>query len=177
MKIPFEEGDHILGIFHKENEVEYALSFLKEGLEKNEAVVLITDKISKKELREKIKTEWGLKDFDSLLDNRHFIFKTPQQLLFPNGKFLPNERPQMWDELAALAIFNGKTGVRIFVDTSPMFKNKLDDEVFKKETSLPSKLNIPCTITCAYTHEDSESLGKDKLQEIKNHHNKVFIEK
>jgi len=162
----FQQGDHILGVFHDENKIEYGIAFLKHGYEKNEMCLLATDKYSKTEILRKIQEKWKIDEPVELIANKDILIRTPQELLFPNGSFIPNKRPKIWKEMADLAVANGKTGIRMFVDMSPMFKNKFDKEVFKQETSLEKTFDFPATIVCAYNRDDLRGLGKETYKKI-----------
>lgn len=166
----YKPGDHILGMFHEENKIEYGLAFLKQGYEKNEMCLLATDKYSKLQILDKIKKMWNIDEPLELISNRDVIVKTPQELLFPNGSFRPNKKPTIWKDMTDFALGNGKTGIRMFVDMTPMFKIRFDKEVFKQETSLEKTFPFPATIVCAYTYEELHGLGKETYEKLRSHH-------
>jgi len=60
---------------NKETELEEAFEFLKFGLERNEVIMLITDGMSKDDIRKKISIEWNV-DADALERNGYLIIKT-----------------------------------------------------------------------------------------------------
>ena len=171
----YKPGDHILGVFHDENKIEYGLAFLKQGYEKNEMCLLATDKYSKTEILRKIQDIWKIDEPVELIANKDLVIRTPQELLFPNGSFIPNKRTTIWKDMANMALVNGKTGIRMFVDMSPMFKSKFDKEVFKQETSLEKTFDFPATIVCAYNHEELRGLGKETYKKLKSHHIAVMM--
>ncbi|MBA4718272.1 MAG: hypothetical protein HRO68_03920 [Nitrosopumilus sp.] len=50
--------NHVLGIYHKKNKLDYALTFLKDGYENNETVLLLINAASKEDIISMIKQEW-----------------------------------------------------------------------------------------------------------------------
>ena len=171
----YKPGDHILGVFYDENKIEYGIAFLKQGYEKNEMCLLATDMYPKTTILRKVQEIWNIDEPVDLITNKDLVIRTPQELLFPNGSFIPNKRPTIWKDLTNLALANGKTGIRMFVDMSPMFKNKFDKEVFKQETSLEKVFDFPATIVCAYNNEELEGLGKETYKKLKSHHSAVMM--
>src|SRR2546428_208986 len=60
------KGDHIIGVYpNKEIELDLAFEFLKDGLQRNETVMLVTEALSKTEIRKKMKTIFKV-DVDNL---------------------------------------------------------------------------------------------------------------
>lgn len=56
-----EKGNHIIAIYDSiEDKFNEAFTFLKDGLEKNEVIVITTTDLPKDEIRDRIREEWNL---------------------------------------------------------------------------------------------------------------------
>ena len=93
-----KQGDHIFSITDEARKITTAFDFLKLGLDKNEAVMLISE-LDKDMIRETISKEWEV-DIDSLEANRHIMIKTPEEVLFADGTFHRNSGSSFWEDWA-----------------------------------------------------------------------------
>ena len=171
-----KQGDHIFSITDEARKITTAFDFLKIGLDKNEAVMLISE-LDKDMVRETISREWHV-EIDSLEANRHIILKTPEEVLFGDGAFQTNSGPSsFWEDWANSSLENGKVGLRIFIDVSPMINAGLENQVLKFESTLEKKFDFPCTIVCAYSPENMQKFGSHGVEILKNHHNVIWYDK
>ena len=145
------KGDHIFAISDEATKITTALGFLKIGLDKNEAVMLVSD-LDKDKIRNAISKEWDV-DVDTLEANHHIILKSAVEVLYSDGSFPITSKSLIWEDLTNLAIENGKAGLRIFIDVSPMIKAGFEKQVLKFESTLENKFDFPCTIVCSYSPE------------------------
>ena len=170
-----KKGDHIFAISDDASKITTALDFLKLGLEKNEAVMLISD-YDKDKIRSCISEEWGV-DVDILEANRHIILKSAAEILYSGGSFPITSKSLIWEDLTNLATENGKAGLRIYIDVSPMIKAGFEKQVLKFESTLEKKFNFPCTIVCAYSPENLKKIGSYGVEIMKKHHNVIWYDK
>jgi len=170
-----KQGDHIFSITDEDRKITTAFDFLKIGFDKNEAVMLISE-LDKDTIRETISKEWNV-EIDSLEANRHIIIKTPEEVFFGEGNFHLKSGSSFWKDLADLSLENGKAGLRIFIDVSPMIKAGLEKQVLKFESTLEKKFDFPCTVICAYSHENMKKFGSHGVEILKNHHNVIWYDK
>jgi hypothetical protein len=169
-----KQGDHIFSITDEAKIITTAFDFLKIGLDKNEAVMLISE-LDKDMIRETISKEWNV-EIDSLEANRHIIIKTPKEVLFAEGTFSRNSSSSFWEDWANLSLENGKAGLRIFIDVSSIIKAGLEKQVLKFESSLEKKFDFPCTVVCAYSPENMKKFGSHGVEILKNHHNVIWYD-
>ena len=169
----FKHGTHVLGVFHDENKIDYALAILKQAHEKNESVMLVTDNTTKNSLRQSLTKEWKIDNLEKAEADQTISIKTPQEVFFPSGSF-QNDLKSVLEDLTNVAFAKGKSGIRIFLDTTTMFRKNLDKEILKFETTLGKKFNFPCTLICAYRYEDLQQAGKENFQNLRNRHNSFF---
>jgi len=102
------KGDHIIGIYpNKETELDLAFEFLKDGLQRNETVMLVTEALSKTEIRKKMKTIFKV-DVDKLEAENDIIIKTTKEWYFPDGSFTANKIRAQWYNLIDYSNKNGR---------------------------------------------------------------------
>ena len=169
-----ECGDHIFGIYsNKEAELDEALTFLKDGLDKNEIIMLVTHGISKDEIRTKMSKEWNV-NVNALESGEHIIIKTTKEWYYPNN--VPNIKRITfgWESLVEIARIRNKKGLRVFADMSGFFKDGFAKEVVDYESTLESKFDFPLTAICACRTQDVANLTSEELKLLNEHHNAVW---
>ena len=91
-----EKGDHVFGVFQREDMNNYALNFLKTGLAKNETILFMTGSTPKSEIRKMIKAEWKIKNLEELEANQTILLKTPEELTAPEGPLDSKNSSNFW---------------------------------------------------------------------------------
>lgn len=80
-----ELGNHAIAVYAtKEEKFNEAFAFLKEGLSRNEVVVLTTADLPKDEIRARMTREWNV-DVLELESRGDVIIKTTEEIYFPDG--------------------------------------------------------------------------------------------
>lgn len=167
--------NHVLGIYYKKNKLDYALTFLKDGYENNETVLLLIDAASKEDIISKIKQDWMIDNNESLEGQNIFVISN-KDWYFPDDTFVVKRVMNLWNEWTKNAINNGTKGLRVFADMSGFFKQSFSKMVFKYEFTLPQKFVIPLTAICAYSYEDLDNVPIEILDELAAHHSIVWDE-
>ncbi len=122
------KGDHLFYTYPDQiTEFSDAINFLGTGLDKNELIMLITDYMSIKQLKEKLAQEWKV-DTTKLVRNVDLIIRTAKENYFPNGFLNETSIIGYWEELVRYSIRKGKTGLRIFASTHSIFENGLSEQ-------------------------------------------------
>ena len=169
-----ETGKHIVAEYSdKEAELEEAFDFLKSGLEKNEIIMLITDDMSKDEIRKKINTEWNV-NAETLEKNGHFIIKTTPEWFFPYAPPSAHKLNTVWITLIDYPHMKGKNGMRVFADMSAFFRYGFVRELIHYESTLEKEFDFPFTIICAYKSDDIETLNPKQEDTLIRHHHWVW---
>ena len=109
-----EQGNHIIAVYpNKDEKFNEAFAFLKEGLQRNEVIVLTTTDLPKDEIRAKMRSEWKV-DVTELESRGDIIIRTTEELYFPDG--IPNIQRTMalWSTLVENCLSKGKRGIRVF---------------------------------------------------------------
>ena len=138
-----EVGNHVIAVYHnKEEKFNEALAFLRDGLQRNELIMLLTTDLTKDEICAKMRTEWKV-DVTKLESKGDIIIRTTEEWYFPDG--VPNIQRTMalWSTLVENSINKGKRGLRVFGDMVAFFKNGFSKELFDYELYLEQRFNFP----------------------------------
>jgi len=172
-----ERGNHIIAIYpSKAEKFNEAFAFLKEGLQRNEVVVITTTDLPKNEIRARMRSEWEV-DVGELESRGDIIIRTTEELYFPDG--IPNIQRTMalWSTLVENCLSKGKRGMRVFGDMAAFFRNGFTKELFDYETSLEQRFNFPAIGICGYDSRDiNNNMTSEQIRELKQHHNPVWME-
>lgn len=165
-----DTGDHIFRIYDDvEREMNEAFEFLKAGLDRNEAVMLLTDELSKDDLRERIKSEWRV-DVNALEAKDQIILKTVSEWYHFADSFDAKKMISQWGALTEFMKIRGRIGLRVFEDTSAFFKGGFTEKLVRYESINHKRFEIPLTMICAYKKKDIDSLSLKQYNILRNHH-------
>jgi hypothetical protein len=171
-----EEGNHIIAVYsNKDEKFNEAFAFLKEGLQRNEVIVLTTTDLPKEEIRTKMRNEWEV-DVTELESRGNIIIRTTEELYFPDG--IPNIQRTMvlWSTLVENSLSKGKRGIRVFGDMTAFFNNGFTKELFDYESCLEQRFNFPAIGICAYDSKDIEKMTLEQIRQLQQGHNPVWME-
>ncbi|MEW5839889.1 MAG: MEDS domain-containing protein [Thermoproteota archaeon] len=169
-------GNHVLCIYDsKESKLSEAFDFLKAGLENNEVVMMVTEDLTKDEVRARMESSWGIADIRALEQKGDVVIKTTEEWYFPGGKAPDRHRIlALWYALAELAAVKGKKGLRVVGDVSSFFRHGYGRDLLAYEQELEKKFDIPVTALCAYEASDVYSIPKEHVDHLKERHGIVF---
>lgn len=172
-----KRGNHIIAIYDKvEDKFSEAFSFLKDGLDNNEVIVITTSDLSKDEIRDRIKQQWNL-DPVKLESHGELIIRTTEEVYFPDG--MPNiqRTKALWATLVENCLAKGKKGMRVFGDMSAFFKTGFTKELIEYESSLEHSFRFPIIGICAYNSNDLVSnLAQIQVSHIKQCHGVIWLQ-
>lgn len=169
-----KDGSHIMAIYiDLKEELEEAFEFLKRGLQKSEVIMLITDAMSKEEILDRMSKEWGVES-RRLESTNDIIVKSTREWYFPDGMANADLITKKWQALASMAAAKGKTGLRVFGDTSGFFTAGLSSELVDYEASLPATFEIPLTAICAYSVGEIDQLASESIERLVDNHGVVW---
>ena len=172
-----EVGNHVIAVYHnKEEKFNEAFAFLKEGLQRNEVVVLTTTDLPKDEIRARMTKEWKV-DVSKLESTGDIIIRTTEELYFPDG--IPNIQRTiaLWSTLVENSLNKGKRGLRVVGDMAAFFKNGLTKELFEYESCLEQRFNFPIIGICAYDSKDiDKNLTLEQIRQLQQQHNTIWME-
>jgi len=170
-----QTGSHIIGVYPSEKvKLDTAFAFLKDGLFRNEAVMLITDSMPKVKIIKRMTKEWNV-DVPRIVATNDIIIKNASEWFFENGKPDSKKIKERWDTLVNRLLNSGKSSLRVFEDTKPFFKRGFAKELVGYESLLEQKFDLPLTAICAYEYEDLDQLSPKQFSVLKEHHGLVWM--
>ena len=170
-----QTGSHIIGVYPNEKaKLDAAFEFLKDGLFRNETVMLITDSMSQAKIIKKMANQWNVDALGLVLSN-DIIVESVSEWYFENGKPEPKKIKEQWYKLVNHLLDGRKSSLRVFEDTKPFFKRGFAKELIGYESLLEQKFDLPLTVVCAYEYEDLDQLSPKQFLALKEHHGLVWI--
>jgi hypothetical protein len=170
-------GHHIIAIYPTfEDEINEAFEFLKEGLKRNEAVMILTEDLGKEMLLKRMKeNEEELGKIEDLEKNGDVDIE------FTSGWYFPDHTNPNADRIVAmfvamvdLAIFRGKKAIRIFGDMSSFFKYGFTIDLLKYESMLGKRFELPLIGVCAFLTEATDLLNSKQFEQLQECHHAVW---
>ena len=171
-----EQGNHIIAVYpNKDDKFNEAFAFLKDGLQRNEVIVLTTTDLPKDEIRARMRNEWEV-DVAELESTGDIIIRTTEELYFPDG--IPNIQRTMalWSTLVENCLSKGKRGIRVFGDMTAFFKSGFTKELLEYESCLEQRFNFPAIGICAYDSKHTDIMTLEQIRQLQEHHNPVWME-
>ena len=171
-----EQGNHVIAVYDsKDEKFNEAFAFLKDGLQRNEVIVLTTTDLPKDEIRARMRIEWEV-DVAELESTGDIIIRTTEELYFPDG--IPNIQRTMalWSTLVENCLSKGKRGIRVFGDMTAFFENGFTKELLQYESCLEQRFNFPAIGICAYDSKDVDIMTLEQIRQLQQHHNPVWME-
>ena len=173
-----EQGNHIIAVYpNKDEKFNEAFAFLKDGLQRNEVVVLITNDLPKDEIRARMRNEWKANVVE-LESGGDIIIRTTEEMYFPDG--IPNIQRTiaLWPTFVEKnCLSKGKRGIRIFGDMTAFFKKGFIKELFDYESCLEQRFNFPAIGICAYDSKDiNNNMTSEQIRQLQQYHNSVWME-
>jgi hypothetical protein len=171
-----EVGNHVIAVYHnKEEKFNEAFAFLKDGLQRNEVIVLTTTDLTKDEIRARMRSEWKV-DVTKLESKGDIVIRTTEEWYFPDG--MPNIQRTMalWSTLVENSLNKGKRGIRVVGDMAAFFKNGFSKELFDYESCLEQRFNFPAIGICAYDSRDIDNMTLEQIRLLQQHHNPIWMQ-
>ena len=157
-------GNHILAVYHdNESKFDEAFKFLKQGLDNDEIVMIVTDSLTKNEISKKMEKEWNIK-IEKLMLRGVISINTVDECYYQNGFPKPYSNKAFWGAMAETARIRGMRGFRLFADTHGFFEKGHGTELINYESTLESKFSIQFTAICAYDSKDLQSLTPEQAR-------------
>ena len=171
-----EVGNHVIAVYpNKEEKFNEAFAFLKDGLQRNEVIVLTTTDLTKDEIRARMRSEWKV-DVTKLESKGDIVIRTTEEWYFPDG--IPNIQRTiaLWSTLVENCLSKGKRGIRVFGDMTAFFRNGFTKELFDYESCLEQRFNFPAIGICAYDSKDIDNMTLEQIRLLQQHHNPIWMQ-
>src|SRR5256885_1322258 len=135
--------------------------------------MLITDDMSKDEIRKKMNREWNI-DVDALERKGHLIIRTAPEWYFPYEPPSAHKLNTVWISMIDYPHMKGKNGMRVFADMSAFFRYGFVRELLLYESTLEKKFDFPFTTICAYKSRDIDVLNQRQFSTLQEHHTMIW---
>lgn len=172
-----EQGNHIIAVYpNKDEKFNEAFAFLKNGLQRNEVVVITTNDLPTNEIRARMRNEWKEVNVAELESKGDIIIRTTEEMYFPDG--IPNiqRTKALWSTLAENCRSKGRRGIRVFGDMTAFFKSGFTKELVEYESCLEQRFDFPAIGICAYDSKDiNNNMTLGQIRQLLQHHNPVWM--
>ncbi len=177
-----ERANRLIGIYSNLDEELYdAFRFLEPALENNEIILLLVDdSLDRSTVYNRMKEVWNISadEIDAMEDKGELIVVTSSQWFQP-GKRRTLDRELIehsWNELVTKLSKNRKRAVRAFVSTCFFFRLGMKREFLEFEYLIPSKIDFPLMVVCAYQASDLLTyLTKEEIRTLCSCHSLLSI--
>ena len=177
-----ERANRLIGIYSNLDEELYdAFRFLEPALENNEIILLLVDdSLDRSTVYNRMKEVWNISadEIDAMEDKGELIVVTSSQWFQP-GKRRTLDRELIehsWNELVTKLSRNRKRAVRAFVSTCFFFRLGMKREFLEFEYLIPSKIDFPLMVVCAYQASDLLTfLTKEEIRTLCSCHSLLSI--
>lgn len=171
-----QDKSHILGIYSSpQRKIEDGLEYLRIGFEeRNEAILMVTNELTKNEVRNEIMKNWKISSSDELTNlekNSIINIKSSTEVYFSTKRIDRNKISKQFSDLANKAIRKEKRGLRAFGDVKIFFERGYGQYIIEFEKSSPASLDFPMTAICAYDLDDFDTLDHRSRKILFEHHN------
>lgn len=169
--------DHVIAIYpDRKSKLEEAFQFLKEGLERDEVIMFVSEDIEKLNIKKLMQVEFRV-DIGKLESQGIVILKKVSEWYFPDGNLNAQKVRELWSILARDSVAKGKHGLRIFADTKAFFTYGFGADLVKYESTLEPRFNIPFTAICAYESEDINLMSPEEQDILfgQQHHHPILL--
>lgn len=158
-KLDIPRSSHAVLFYEREEEKQRVVfQFVLEGLEKNEAVIYLSDEESVETIRRgleafgvEVEACRGLRVIDSV------------DWYLEQGAIDKRRVVEKWMEAMRQAEEEGYSGLRVTGEPTYFFKNNLVDSWMDYERSLPRRFDLPMTAICRYRLRDLKSYDEGRL--------------
>jgi DNA-binding response OmpR family regulator len=168
-------GEHFLIVFETPQElIDQSLQFLKIGLlEKDEAILMVTDALPKDTIREKIAKEWNV-DVRSLEASGRITIMTFREWHLIDDKFDIKRSKIMMAKIVQKALDSGRKGFRSVGDMNPFFSRGMIQQLLAWESSLEKQFEIPIISLCGCTRDKVEQLDNSAIEVMQQCHHRTI---
>ena len=168
----------MLGIYSSpQRKIEEGLEYLRIGFEeKNEAILMITDELTKDEIRNEIIKKWNIpQDYLTYLEKNAIInIKNSKKFYFSTNLIDRDRIAKQYSDLAFKSLEKGKRGLRTFGDMKIFFEIGYEKYVIEFEKSFQPLNDFPMAGICAYDLDDFVKLDRESRKILFDHHTLHF---
>jgi len=172
-----KRGSHVFVIHYpKEPDLYDFYSFLKNGLDNNELVIVLLETYSKDKLDTRVKDFINFCNIENHKRKASIHLKTTEEWFNPCECSNSETFFKRWEMLVTNAIKMGKEGIRIFIETNKFMREKFDNTLIIYDKILQDLFNFPITSMYIYKKEDIQAMTPQQIAILKSSHGYHFDE-
>jgi hypothetical protein len=170
--------NHIFAVYpNKDMEIDDCFSFLKEGLNNNEFVLIVLEEPSIHKLYLKIYSEFG-KDNTKRMGNSNSVVITSLShwYHYHYSNFNAERFFAEWEKIVSNAKKMKRKGLRVFVEADACLIERFENALIKFDEILQSYLSFPITTIYAYKRKDIERMNPHQYALLSLNHGLVWTD-
>ena len=167
---------HIFVVYpNKDTEIDDCFSFLKEGMENNEFVLIMLGEPSIHKLYHKVYSEFG-KDNAKGIDNSNSVVITliSNWYHYHYSDFNAERFIAEWEKIISNAKKMKKEGLRVFIEADAYLIEKFENALIKFDELLQSYLSFPISTLYAYKRNDIDRMNPQQHALLSLNHGLVW---
>ena len=162
-KVP--KGSHMVLFYNSQKEKHQIIfPFIEHGLEKEEAIIYLSDEQSIKQIIKNMST-FGI-DVDKHEKTGALKVLNGEEWYVENGTINKELVVKKWMKALSDATKNGFSGLRVSGEPTYFFRHYILEPWMEYERSLPRTFDLPITAICRYKTRDLESHNMSYLLEL-----------
>ena len=168
--------NHIFAVYpNKDTEIDDCFSFLKEGLDNNEFVLIVLEEPSIHKLYRKIYNEFG-KANTNRMDNSNSVVITSLShwYHYHYSDFNAERFFAEWEKIVSNAKKMKRKGLRVFVEADAYLIERFENALIKFDELLQSYLSFPISTIYAYKRKDIERMNPQQYALLSLNHGLVW---
>ena len=163
-----QRGSHAFIVCHsKDLQIYDFKSFLKDGIDNNELVIVLLKGYSSFLDRDKIYKFSYTSIHDHELKNGDILFKTTGEWFNPSCCLHADAFLNRWASVIDKALKEGKEGIRLLIETNKFLREKLDNALIGFDKILQDLFDFPITSMYVYQSKDVETMTPQQIAILK----------
>ena len=166
-----KRGSHVFVISNsKKIELYDFYSYLKNGIDHNELVIIFLENYSKEKIYDGVSKYINFINDKNHKENGNILVKPTAEWYHPDEFLNAEIFIKKWGTLIANAIKNGKEGIRIIVETNKFLREKLDNTLIIYDKILEELFDFPITSMYIYNNKDLDSMTPQQIAILNSNH-------
>lgn len=159
-----KRGSHVFVTYYsKVIELYDFYSFLKNGIDNNELVIVFLENYSKDKIDDQVSKFINFTNYENYKMKDSIRIKTTEEWFHPDECSNAEIFFKKWEMLVTNAIKTGKEGIRIFVETNKFMREKFDNALIIYDKILQDLFDFPITSMYIYKKEDIQSMTPQQI--------------
>jgi hypothetical protein len=172
-----KRGSHVfVAYYSKVLELYDFYSYLKNGLDNNELVIVFLETYSKDKLDDHVKKFISFTNYKDYKMKDSMYIKTTEEWFNPDECSNSETFFKRWEMLVTNAIKMRKEGIRIFIETNKFMREKFDNALIFYDKILQDLLDFPITSMYIYKKEDIQAMTPQQIAILNSSHGYHFDE-